>query len=174
MPTIIPHYTLAPMSTSSHATLAALQLLIDLDSDPRYAGKEIILMGDSAGGWFVGQLLATLTKLALGEKIGLVGEDEIERVEVVERIRGRMKKAILISPALEMDMGSTEHPEDEEIQADVCRGSLSLPRPKLIRADEGAFYSTGLVAQLQDLAHLRSTLGTRSSACHSFRLLRLS
>jgi len=78
-------------------------------------------MGDSAGGWFVGQLLATLTKLALGEKIGLVGEDEIEWVEVVERIRGRMKKAILISPALEMDMGSTEHPEDEEIQADVCR-----------------------------------------------------
>lgn len=81
-------------------------------------------MGDSAGGWFVAQLLVCLTKLALGEKIGLVGEDELIAQteggeEVLTAMRRRMKKAILISPALEMDMGSTEHPEDEEVQPDV-------------------------------------------------------
>jgi hypothetical protein len=130
---IIPHYTLAPLSTSTHATLASLHLLLLLQSDPRYKGKEIILMGDSAGGWFVAQLLVCLTKLALGEKIGLVGEDEIigsgsgsdaelatsESKSKFKEIRRRMRKVILISPALEMDMGSTEHPEDEEVQPDV-------------------------------------------------------
>ncbi|KAG7531348.1 hypothetical protein FFLO_04409 [Filobasidium floriforme] len=130
IPVIIPHYTLAPLSTSTHATLASLDLLLSLQSDPRYKGKEIILMGDSAGGWFVAQLLVCLTKLALGEKIGLVGEDELVGSDAellratskskskFQEIRSRMKKAILISPALEMDMGSTEHPEDEEVQPD--------------------------------------------------------
>jgi hypothetical protein len=127
---IIPHYTLAPLSTSTHATLASLHLLLSLQSDPRYKGKEIILMGDSAGGWFVAQLLVCLTKLALGEKIGLIGEEELMKTvesggdEEVwklkwKAIRRGMKKVILISPVLELDMGSTEHPEDEEVQPDV-------------------------------------------------------
>jgi hypothetical protein len=143
IPVIIPHYTLAPLSTSTHATLASLHLLLLLQSDPRYKGKEIILMGDSAGGWFVAQLLVALTKLALGEKIGLVGEDELvgsgsgaelatsESKSKFKEIRSRMKKAILISPALEMDMGSTEHPEDEEVQPDVSLSSLSTTQPRL-------------------------------------------
>jgi hypothetical protein len=142
IPVIIPHYTLAPLSTSTHATLASLHLLLSLQSDPRYKGKEIILMGDSAGGWFVAQLLVCLTKLALGEKIGLVGEGEIgsgsdaelatsESKSKFKEIRSRMKKAILISPALEMDMGSTDHPEDEEVQPDVSLSSLSTTQLSL-------------------------------------------
>jgi hypothetical protein len=142
IPVIIPHYTLAPLSTSTHATLASLHLLLLLQSDPRYKGKEIILMGDSAGGWFVAQLLVCLTKLALGEKIGLVGEGEIgsgsdaelatsESKSKFKEIRSRMKKAILISPALEMDMGSTDHPEDEEVQPDVSLSSLSTTQLSL-------------------------------------------
>jgi hypothetical protein len=143
IPIVIPHYTLAPLSTSTHATLASLHLLLSLQSDPRYKGKEIILMGDSAGGWFVAQLLVASTKLVLGEKIGLVGEDELlgsgssaelatsESKSKFKEIRSRMKKAILISPALEMDMGSTDHPEDEEVQPDVSLSSLSTTQLSL-------------------------------------------
>lgn len=86
-------------------------------------------MGDSAGGWFVAQLLVCLSKLALGEPLDLPGEADVTNRynrETFKRVRERVKKAVLISPALEMDMGSTDHPEDAEIQPAVRRPSLSV------------------------------------------------
>ena len=102
--------------------LASLDFLLQLDSDPRYKDREIILMGDSAGGWFVAQLLYLLTKISMEESIedevpgfgSLLGGDEENSVEVLARMRSRMKMAVMNAPLLECDMGSTDHPEDED------------------------------------------------------------
>jgi hypothetical protein len=102
--------------------LASLDFLLQLDSDPRYKDKEFVLMGDSAGGWFVAQLLYLLTKIGMGESVedevpgfgSLLGGDEGKSMEVLARMRSRMKRAVMNAPLLECDMGSTDHPEDED------------------------------------------------------------
>jgi len=102
--------------------LASLDFLLQLDSDPRYKDKEIILMGDSAGGWFTAQLLYFLTKIDMGESVegevpgfgSLLDGDEGKSMEVLGRMRSRMKRAVMNAPLLECDMGSTDHPEDED------------------------------------------------------------
>lgn len=158
-------------------------------------------MGDSAGGWFVAQLLVCLTKLALGEKIGLTGEEEVvgkvegggdEEVLKWKAIRRGMKKVILVSPVLELDMGSTDHPEDEEVQPNVSLSRLSItttpkhrhsnPMPvspilthRLTLTDPlrpALCTYAGLLAELQIHSDIRQDLGLRALPRNAFCLLR--
>lgn len=115
---ILPHYTKAPLTTAPTCILHAIEFLLELSSDPRYSGKEIILVGDSAGGWISSRLLCAMTELALDEPI-LGGGRMYQRLDKIRSTRAMMKRAILISPALELDMAGTTFQDDSALQKDV-------------------------------------------------------
>jgi alpha-beta hydrolase superfamily lysophospholipase len=85
-PVILPIYTLLPLSTADECTEFAISLIHSLILDERYKGKEIILMGDSAGGWIVLRALERMCELALN------GDNEAERA------MKRLGRGIMFSP----------------------------------------------------------------------------
>lgn len=119
---IIPHYTKAPYTTADQSILGGLALIIAVSNDPRYKDKEIVLMGDSAGGWFVYRLLLAMTELALGNFDQSVMFD----LDAARVARRKMHKAITISACCDPDLGATAYVEDQKLQDDV---SLVLISP---------------------------------------------
>ena len=102
-----------------------MEFLLSIRCDSRYSGKEIILMGDSAGGWIASRLLCAMTESALGEPV-LGGERIAARRGDVRKTRTMMKRVISISPVLELDMGGTTFQDDSALQQDVSTLKTAL------------------------------------------------
>lgn len=117
---IVPHYTKSPLATSSQSILGAISLLLSISKDPAYKDKEIVMMGDSAGGWFVLRLILAMTELALGEFKG-AGAELFDREEC-KAVRRKMRKGVAISGCFELDLARTTFKEDELLQS-----AVSLP-----------------------------------------------
>lgn len=102
VPIIIPMYTLAPIATSDEFDKTALAFTLQISQDDRYKDKELIHMGDSAGGYCVLKLLELLCHKAL------------EGDEAVKRALGRMGRAVMYSPlvTLELDEATLKAAED--------------------------------------------------------------
>ena len=87
--------------------LAAVDLLMQLQLDDRYTGKEIVLAGDSAGGYLSLHLFVTLTNMACDEgDFGYAGQAELlEKYSLsgIRLIRRLVNTVILFSAMTESD-----------------------------------------------------------------------
>ena len=109
-PVVVPIYTLAPLSTAREWNEVALEFILKLSKDARYTDYEIVMMGDSAGGWMSMRLLQALCEISCGDKSDRQGD--------VDEALMRMGTAIMISPFINSEV------TDELIEASK---SVSLP-----------------------------------------------
>lgn len=117
VPVVFPQYKLAPLSNAGHWCRAAVEFLVDLADDTRYKGREIILMGDSAGGWMVLRLLEAMCGFLLGEEdLGL--REEIR--PAVERVMRHSGAGIMISPLLDAEISDKLLEVDRRVSWALC------------------------------------------------------
>jgi hypothetical protein len=112
IPVVFPHYTRVPLSTADDWCRNALEFVLGLASDPRYAGKKIVHMGDSAGGWMSLRFRMLLCGILLGEEevSGMkIGEDTKRRVK--ELLDG-MGTTIMVSPVVNLEMSDALEKKD--------------------------------------------------------------
>jgi hypothetical protein len=107
---VVPIYTLAPLSTAREWNEVALEFILKLSKDARYTDYEIVMMGDSAGGWMSMRLLQAMCEISCGGKSDRQGD--------VDEALMRMGTAIMISPFINSEV------TDELIEASK---SVSLP-----------------------------------------------
>lgn len=105
---VVPIYTLAPLSTAREWEQTAVDLVISLSNDERYAGYDIVSMGDSAGGWQTMRLYQLMCEIGLGT--------DNQRKDAVNKALKRMDTGIMISPLINPEVN------DELIEASqsVC------------------------------------------------------
>ena len=115
-PVVVPIYTLAPLSTSREWDVVALDLITKLSKDARYADYQIVMMGDSAGGWMTMRLLQSMCEISCGEKQ--------DRQEEVDQALMRMGTGIMISPFI-----------NSEVTDELIEASKSVSRPYESRSD---------------------------------------
>lgn len=126
IPVILPIYTLAPCATGRQFIMAAIDLLMQLRLEKRYEDREIVIAGDSAGGYLSLQLFVTLTNMACtGGDLNYAGQAELlEKYsrEAIQSLRSLANTVILFSAMTESDPPD----EDRQIEKDVspCRASL--------------------------------------------------
>lgn len=89
---VVPIYTLAPLSTADAFTSSALDLLYQVSDDPRYSDREVVLAGDSAGGWAALRLIEALSGAALNGQ------------ERAERVLQRTTSLMMLSPLLNLEV----------------------------------------------------------------------
>lgn len=127
IPVILPIYTLAPRATGRQFIVAAIDLLMQLRLEKRYKDREIVLVGDSAGGFLSLQLFVTLTNMACpGGDFDYAGQAELlERysLDAIRSLRSLVTTVILFSAMTESDPPD----EDRRIETDVslCRRTLT-------------------------------------------------
>jgi acetyl esterase/lipase len=97
-------YTLAPLATGTQCIAAAIDLVVHVSQDKRYAGKRIVLMGDSAGGWIVLRLALALTELALGKGIPELKEVKGLKRDSIKAAREKLYALVMISPLVDCEM----------------------------------------------------------------------
>ena len=95
-PVVVPIYHLAPISTAREWNQVALEFIVQLSKDARYTGYQIILMGDSAGGWMTVRLLQAMCEISCGA--------QTDRQEEVDQALTRMGTGILISPFINSEV----------------------------------------------------------------------
>ena len=125
-PVVVPIYTLAPLSTARDWNIVALDFILKLAKDARYTDYEIVMMGDSAGGWMSMRLLQAMCEISCGDKSDRQGD--------VDDTLMRMGTAIMISPFINSE------PTDELIEASK---SVSL-HPKDAIDDQDCWLSLNL------------------------------
>lgn len=104
----MPIYTLAPLSTAREWEQTALDFVLALSKDKQYAGHQIVLMGDSAGGWMSMRLLQAMCEIGLDDKNGRQG--------AINTALKSMGTAIMISPLINPEVN------DELIEASQSVG----------------------------------------------------
>lgn len=126
IPVVFPHYTRVPLSTADDWCRNALQFVLGLASDPRYAGKKIVHMGDSAGGWMSLRFRMLLCGILLREEelSGMkIGEDTRRRVK--ELLDG-MGSTIMISPVVNLEMSDALEEKDALVSSSLGRRTLDI------------------------------------------------
>lgn len=109
-------YTLVPYATAGQVIRVAIDLLISISEDPRYVGRDIVLMGSSAGGWIALRLALALSRLALGdeafdaERTG-ISPGPAWDLDKIRRVRRAVTKVISVSGALGLSLDSEEEVE---------------------------------------------------------------
>jgi hypothetical protein len=111
-PVVVPIYTLAPLSTAREWEQTALDFVLALSKDKQYAGYQIVLMGDSAGGWMSMRLLQAMCEIGLDDKSG--------RQDAINTALKSMGTAIMISPLINPEVN------DELIEASQSVGLRAL------------------------------------------------
>ena len=121
---IIPLYSLAPYSTASLFTLTSLEMILCVCDDPRYQGKDIVLYGESAGGWACWRTLLALTEVAAGKVTLGVSMSQIVDwgQDRLRRARQRITKIITVGAMVEITM---DHPDDIRAAAQVGKSCES-------------------------------------------------
>jgi surfactin synthase thioesterase subunit len=112
IPVVVPHYTLLPLATGTQCTHAALDLCSRIMKDPRYKDKEIVVMGDSAGGWISMEVLIRLHQLSKSTS----GQDTFGfNVEDGPQLIEKINQAILISAVVDFDWNQPEYDEAQRL-----------------------------------------------------------
>lgn len=120
---VVPIYPLAPLSTATECTETAVELLARLQQDdPRYRGKQIVLCGDSAGGWIVTRVLLALVERHAGKRTFRDREGSVSVFEIHSGDEGIDYQAILdsitdvirISPLVDVAVDRQEDVEAEQ------------------------------------------------------------
>jgi hypothetical protein len=118
---IVPIYSLVPLSTSTTCIQTCIELLAHLERDDvRYRGKQVVLMGDSAGGWIALRLLLALMERHAGKSTFRDREDhltiedlKIEKEDIdYKAILDSISDVVMISPVVDT---SVDRPEDLEV-----------------------------------------------------------
>jgi len=109
-------YTLAPYATAGQVIRVAIDLLISISEDSRYVGRDIVLMGSSAGGWIALRLALALSRLALGDEAfdaecTGISPGPAWDLEKIRRVRRAVTKMISVSGALGLSLDSEEEVE---------------------------------------------------------------
>jgi hypothetical protein len=120
---VVPIYTLAPLSTAREWNTVALDFILKLSKDDRYTDYDIVMMGDSAGGWMSMRLLQAMCEISCGEKS--------DRQNEVDQTLMRMGTAIMISPFINSE------PTDELIEASKSVSQFDLVRDMLMSRTAG-------------------------------------
>lgn len=100
LPVVFPQYTRAPEGTAEEWCLNAVRLMLSLSTDPRYKGKKVVHMGDSAGGWMALRMRLLILGLVLGEEKLQGLEDE----EGFKGLADKLGPSILISPCVNFEV----------------------------------------------------------------------
>ncbi|GHJ86315.1 hypothetical protein NliqN6_2717 [Naganishia liquefaciens] len=116
---VFPIYTLAPLATGTSCITTCLELLAHLRNDTRYAGKEVVLAGDSAGGWIALRTLLALVERSVGKTTfrNEQGEVTVEDFKVdgdksdYKAIIDCVSDVLMISPVVDT---RADRPEDLE------------------------------------------------------------
>ena len=120
LPLILPIYTLAPRATGKEFVMAAVDLLARLQSDSRYRGKRIILVGDSAGGYLSAHLFAVLTNMACGSgDFTYAGQDQLLASIGLDKIREIRR---LIDTVFLFSAMTESYPPDEDTEVEKVVG----------------------------------------------------
>jgi hypothetical protein len=118
---IVPIYSLVPLSTSTTCIQTCIELLAHLERDDvRYRGKQVVLMGDSAGGWIAMRVMLALMEGHAGKKTFRDREDhltvedlKIEKEDIdYKAILDSLSDVVMISPVVDT---SVDRPEDLEV-----------------------------------------------------------
>jgi acetyl esterase/lipase len=116
LPVVFPQYTRAPLGTADAWCRAALELTLEIASDPRYKDKRIVHMGDSAGGWMALRFRMLLCGLILGEETISGMELDQERLKALQR---RMGPAVLISPVVNFEETDALREKEALVRVDL-------------------------------------------------------
>lgn len=112
---VFPQYTRAPEGTSEDWCYNAIHFLLSIAQDPRYQGKKVVHMGDSAGGWMSLRVRLLLYRLILGEeKVPGVDDTNMEAVSALARNLG---PSILISPAVNYEMSEALKEAEKQVSS---------------------------------------------------------
>lgn len=93
LPVFFPHWGLAPLSTALTFAETVVEYVLSVAADPRFAGREIVLVGSSAGGW-----CALRSLLALCEAHG-AGQLRVQ--DALARIHQIILVAPVVSPVMD-------------------------------------------------------------------------
>lgn len=115
VPVVTPIYTLAPLSTGVQTIAAGIDMLVTLCGDQRYIDRELVILGDSAGGWIALRMILALVEVACGrrsetgghDRTEVPGADEILSKHELKHIRAaldRVKAVILFSAAVDLEL----------------------------------------------------------------------
>lgn len=100
---VVPIYKLAPLNTADAFTESAMELLLDVSQDTRYPNAEIVLAGDSAGGWITLRLIEALCEAAL------------KGVENAESALSRTTSALMLSPLVNLEITDEIREADRDV-----------------------------------------------------------
>jgi acetyl esterase/lipase len=123
---IIPLYSLAPYATASRFTSTSIEMILRICEDPRYQNKDMILYGESAGGWACWRTLLALTEVAAGKMTLGVSTAQMEQwgLDRIRRARQRITKIITVGAMVEVTM---DHPDDIRAASEVIVAFRSSP-----------------------------------------------
>jgi hypothetical protein len=114
-----------PESSAEGWCKNAVEFVLSVASDPRYAGKTIVHMGDSAGGWMSLRIKQLLCGLALGEEAVYGLELDEGALSQVKQLAGR-GAAVLFSPVVNVELNQALRDKEPFVSAPRrytgCRG----------------------------------------------------
>lgn len=130
---IVPIYTLAPLATGTACIQTCIELLAHLRDDVRYAGKQVVLSGDSAGGWIALRVLLALMERHAGKTTFRDRQDQltVEDIKVKDEginytaILDSVSDVLMISPVVDT---SVDRPEDLEAAERVRQTPTAFTR----------------------------------------------
>ncbi len=102
LPVIMAHFPLAPYSTADMFDGSVLAFLKRLLHDERYEAKEIVLMGDSAGGWKALRAYQAVLEVALGRH--RVRSNEADREWARRAVKERLGTIVIISGVVDVEV----------------------------------------------------------------------
>lgn len=123
---VVPIYTLAPLATGTACIQTSIELLAHLQKDDiRYRGKQVVLCGDSAGGWIALRVMLALMERHAGKTTYRDREDRLTVNELklkqpedidYKAILDSISDVVMISPVVE---ATVDRPEDLEAEKRV-------------------------------------------------------